>query len=71
MPNSTVPSTRSQAVRFPYRQVFGDPDEVEVAQVFKPTVAYEVKVAEFTAVEVVDPVVFDPPDLGGGPGEPS
>lgn len=60
-----------QAVRFPFRQVFGDPDEVEVGQVFKPTVAYEAKVAEFTAIEVVDPVVFNPPDLDVDPGEPT
>lgn len=33
-----------QLVRFPFRQVWGDPEEVTVASVFKPTVAYHVMV---------------------------
>lgn len=57
-----------QTVRFPYRQVFGDPHEVPLADVFRPTVMYRTKVAEFTTVDVVDPSVSGPADGGSGPG---
>lgn len=35
-----------QLVRFPFRQVFGDPDLTEVGAVFKPTVAYKVMIEQ-------------------------
>jgi len=44
-----------QAVRFPWRQVFGDTDEVDVVDVFKPTVNYQAKAIDFTEIHVVDP----------------
>ena len=48
-----------QTVRFPYRQVFGDVEEIDVVDVFKPTVHYQAKVNEFTAIEVVDEADFE------------
>lgn len=35
-----------QLVRFPFRQVWGDPEELELVSVFKPTVRYSVMVSD-------------------------
>ena len=35
-----------QLVRFPFRQVWGDPEELEVTTVFHPTVSYSVMVSD-------------------------
>jgi hypothetical protein len=40
-----------QLVRFPYRQVWGDPEELDVVTVFKPTVRYAVMVTDVFAQE--------------------
>ena len=59
-----------QAIRFPWRQVFGDIDETELGSVFQATVAYSAKVQEFETIEAVDPVTlelnvsFDDPNIG-------
>ncbi len=60
-----------QAIRFPWRQVFGDVHESALTAVFQPTVAYSDKVQEFETIQPLDPVTLqiltdaDPNNRGG------
>jgi hypothetical protein len=49
-----------QAVRFPWRQVFGDVEEHQLVHVFKPTVSYQQASDDFVAINPVSPVIGDP-----------
>ncbi len=49
-----------QLIRFPWRQVWGDVDEVEITTVFQPTIAYAEQADSFTTFD------YQPRRLDGG-----